>query len=64
IRDAGFMPAQRNNTYDIVSVKDGEDAPDRLVKDWSEHRAQRLHAEQPAESKAELTVSATEAVVE
>ncbi|MEL6796933.1 MAG: radical SAM protein [Planctomycetota bacterium] len=64
IRDAGFTPAQRNNTYDIVSVKDGEDAPDRLVKDWSDHRAQRLHAEQPAESTAELTVGATEAVVD
>lgn len=64
IRDAGFTPAQRDNVYDVLSVKDGPDAPDRLVTDWSRHRARRLHvqreAENPAPSKSgvEVTVSA------
>ncbi|PHQ78861.1 MAG: hypothetical protein COB69_09115 [Phycisphaera sp.] len=61
IRDAGFTPAQRNNTYDILSLKTGDDAPDRQVKDWSNHRAKRLHVESvPVNAKAELTVSASE----
>jgi cyclic dehypoxanthinyl futalosine synthase len=60
IRDAGFVPAQRNNTYDIVSIKDGADAPDRLVTDWSEHRAQRLHTEARPAAGAELTIGASE----
>lgn len=61
IRDAGFTPAQRNNTYDILSLKVGPDAPDARVTDWSRHRA-RLHIEAvPANAKAELTVSALEA---
>ena len=58
IRDAGFIPAQRNNTYDLVNIHDGEDSPDLMVKDWSQHRAQRLHIESEAEARAELTVSA------
>jgi cyclic dehypoxanthinyl futalosine synthase len=45
IRDAGFVPAQRDNTYDILSVKDGPGAPDRAVEDWSTHRAERLHSQ-------------------
>ena len=35
IRDAGFTPAQRNNTYDILKIHDGQKSPDMLVKDWS-----------------------------
>ena len=62
IRDAGFLPAQRNNTYDILTLHDGEKSPDLAVTDWSTHRAQKLHAEQDkgvkAEATAELTVSA------
>ncbi|MDX9910446.1 MAG: radical SAM protein [Phycisphaerales bacterium] len=62
IRDAGFIPAQRNNTYDVLRIHDGPDAPDRLVTDWSQHRARRLHAEAPREPRpvapASLTVSA------
>ena len=65
VRDAGFVPAQRNNTYDVLRVHDGPDSPDKLVSDWSEHRAQRLHAQnasagQDAKAAAgvELTVSA------
>ena len=57
IRDAGFTPAQRNNTYDILNIKTGDNAPDRKVSDWSTHRARRMHAEAPkAENRAQLTV--------
>jgi cyclic dehypoxanthinyl futalosine synthase len=46
VREAGFTPAQRNNRYDIIRVHDeSPEAPDLRVKDWSEHRARRLHAE-------------------
>ena len=59
IRDAGFVPAQRNNVYDILSVHDGVEAPDRRVSDWSAHRAQRLHGEaKPA--VAQVTVGGRE----
>lgn len=59
IRDAGFIPAQRDNTYDIVRVHDGPESPDLRVKDWSEHRARRLHTQSAVErSAAELTISA------
>jgi len=57
IREAGFTPAQRDNVYDIVRVHAGSASPDLRVRDWSAHRAQRLHAEGPAaEATAELTV--------
>lgn len=39
IRTAGFVPAQRDNRYDVLRVHDGTDAPDRQVTDWSMHRA-------------------------
>jgi hypothetical protein len=52
IRDSGFIPAQRNNTYDVISLKDGPDAPDRRVADWSAHRVKRLHVEAPRGPKA------------
>jgi len=64
IRDAGFTPAQRNNVYDVLTVHDGANAPDRLVEDWSTHRAQKLQAQADhsgieGEAKAELTVGQT-----
>ncbi|MAE65309.1 MAG: dehypoxanthine futalosine cyclase [Phycisphaeraceae bacterium] len=45
IRAAGFVPAQRDNRYDLVRIHDGPDAPDLQVDDWSRHRTQRLHVE-------------------
>jgi cyclic dehypoxanthinyl futalosine synthase len=65
IRDAGFTPAQRDNTYDILSVKTGPNSPDLLVKDWSEHRAKKTHQQVTTKGKqagrksepATLTVS-------
>ncbi len=59
IRDSGFMPAQRNNTYDVLSVKNGPDAPDRRVTDWSAHRVKRLHVEAPRGPKAAVGVQPT-----
>ncbi|MEK6701608.1 MAG: radical SAM protein [Planctomycetota bacterium] len=57
IRDAGFIPAQRNNTYDILNIHDGPESPDRRVADWSTHRARKTHQEAPKQAKAVLTVS-------
>jgi len=45
IRDSGFVPTQRDNGYQFIKVQDGEDAPDRQVTDWSEHRVEKLHIE-------------------
>ncbi|MBX3376535.1 MAG: radical SAM protein [Phycisphaeraceae bacterium] len=58
IRGAGFIPAQRDNVYDILKIHDGPDAPDLSVTDWSTHRVRRLHIQAPKTPKARLTVSA------
>ncbi|MFZ4575026.1 MAG: radical SAM protein [Phycisphaerales bacterium] len=58
IRDAGFLPAQRNNAYDVLRVHDGADSPDIRVKDWSAHRTRALHTQNAAAGAASLTVSA------
>jgi cyclic dehypoxanthinyl futalosine synthase len=58
IRGAGFIPAQRDNVYDLLRVHDGPDSPDLAVTDWSAHRARRLHVEAKPPAKARLTVSA------
>jgi cyclic dehypoxanthinyl futalosine synthase len=67
IRDAGFTPAQRNNTYDLIRTHparslDGHVAPDLAVTDWSTHRARRMHQQAPREAKpgaVPLTVGAS-----
>ena len=39
VRDAGFVPAQRNNRYEVLQEHpDTPDAPDRAVADWSTQR--------------------------
>jgi cyclic dehypoxanthinyl futalosine synthase len=59
IRGAGFVPAQRDNVYDLLKVHDGPDSPDLRVRDWSEHRVRRLHQQAPREAKPlKVTVSA------
>ena len=61
IRDAGFVPAQRDNRYDLLKVHDGADSPDLRVTDWSQHRPRRLHVEAPRETKpVTLTVGAND----
>jgi len=62
VRDAGFVPAQRNNAYDIIRTHPaGADSPDGRVADWSTHRAKKLHAEakdtKDSATKVGLTVS-------
>jgi len=60
IREAGYMPAQRDNSYDLLRVHHGPQSPDLQVTDWSEHRARKLHTERPREpATAELTVGAS-----
>ncbi|MGP1347930.1 MAG: radical SAM protein [Phycisphaerales bacterium] len=65
IRDAGFVPAQRDNTYDILKIHDTADAPDLQVTDWSQHRVKKLaqqapRAGSPADGTAlSLTIGAT-----
>jgi cyclic dehypoxanthinyl futalosine synthase len=58
IRESGFIPAQRDNTYDILRSHTGPDSPDLLVKDWSQHRARKMHQEAPRVAKTALSVSA------
>jgi len=62
IRDAGYIPSQRDNTYDVIRTHDGSASPDLQVTDWSEHRARKLHTQHEddtaAENAATLTVSA------
>ena len=58
IRDAGFTPAQRDNTYNILRVHTGPESPNLRVKDWSAHRARTLHRQAPRQAKATLTVAA------
>ncbi len=66
IRDAGFLPAQRDNAYNLLKVHAGEDAPDRRVNDWSSLRKDRLHAQggtpTGGSSPAELSISAAREV--
>ena len=57
IRESGFMPAQRDNTYDLLAVHSGGDSPDLRVTDWSAHRAKKTHQQAPR-TVAKLTVSA------
>ena len=42
IRDAGFVPAQRDNGYELLRVHDQDDAPDLQVDDWSTLRRDKL----------------------
>jgi cyclic dehypoxanthinyl futalosine synthase len=58
IRGAGFIPARRDNVYDVLAVHDGVDSPDLRVADWSEHRVRKLHVQAPRQPKTALTVSA------
>ena len=45
IRDSGFVPAQRNNEYNLLKIHDDDDSPDLRIDDWSTLRADHLHIE-------------------
>ncbi len=51
IRDSGFIPAQRDNGYNLLKVHTGPDSPDLQVTDWSQHRVQKLHIEKGGKAK-------------
>ena len=60
IRNAGFVPAQRDNSYRLLKIHDDSNSPDLQVEDWSTQRARRLHAEGSdlaVSRDVELTVS-------
>ncbi len=65
VRDAGFVPAQRDNAYRILKTHD-TDGPDLHVTDWSAHRPAQsaFAAPQPSEgvtaTAVKLTVGAGE----
>jgi len=53
IRDAGFLPAQRDNEYNLLRVHCGPESPDLRVQDWSQLRARKLHVEHSQRPPAE-----------
>ncbi|CAN5863241.1 hypothetical protein BH11PLA1_BH11PLA1_09820 [soil metagenome] len=57
IRGAGHVPAQRDNRYDVLRLHDGPNSPDLMVKDWSKHRAKKMHQEAPKVAKVTATVN-------
>jgi cyclic dehypoxanthinyl futalosine synthase len=54
IRDTGFTPAQRDNSYDLLAVHDTAASPDLQVEDWSILRAS------PTQDSGEKLVSLTQ----
>lgn len=59
IREAGFVPAQRNNVYDVLRAHIGAESPDLRVTNWADHRLKRLHVQREDRGgTASLTVSA------
>jgi cyclic dehypoxanthinyl futalosine synthase len=63
IRDAGFLPAQRDNEYNLLKVHADGEAPDLGVENWSALRSQRLHIEgEPEPPLVEVSVEKTAGV--
>lgn len=58
IREAGFLPAQRNNTYDVLRLHTGKQSPDLSVTDWSKHRVNKLHQQAPKVIKPSVSAKA------
>jgi cyclic dehypoxanthinyl futalosine synthase len=59
IRGAGFIPAQRDNEYDVLRVHDGPDSPDLRIDDWTTQRVQMVQQlTPPGAAPVELSVSA------
>ena len=61
IRDAGYVPAQRDNAYNLLTMHDGADAPDQQIEDWSTQRIQQLQIEGAAKTNVDLTIAGTSA---
>jgi cyclic dehypoxanthinyl futalosine synthase len=64
IRDAGFLPAQRDNRYELLTVHDGDASPDLAIDDWSKLRTDRLHVElldrEDESAGTDLTIGASD----
>ncbi|MCP3906268.1 MAG: radical SAM protein [Planctomycetes bacterium] len=60
VRDAGYLPAQRDNTYRLLRVHAGPGAPDTRIDDWSSVRAKKLHVEGQDAPAVEMTVGQTD----
>ncbi len=68
IRDAGFVPAQRDNEYNLLKIHESSDSPDLVVGDWSTLRSARLHVQNDddaalngSSAPVELTVNSGQA---
>lgn len=56
VRDAGFVPAQRDNRYRLLKKHSDANSPDLAVKDWSTQRVSKLHRQSaPANGQAGQT---------
>ncbi len=53
IRDAGFIPGQRDNAYNLLRVHADAASPDRLVDNWATQRARKLAIEGADSSNTE-----------
>ncbi len=42
IREAGFVPAQRDSDYQMLQVHESAQSPDLAVTNWADHRVARL----------------------
>ncbi|MHC4217572.1 MAG: radical SAM protein [Planctomycetota bacterium] len=58
IREAGFLPAQRDNEYNLLNTHVATEAPDQAVEDWATLRAQRLVTETGEEPAPTVEVTA------
>ncbi len=58
IRGAGFIPAQRDNQYNLLRLHDGPDSPDLGVKDWTTQRLEMVqHGANAEPETVELKVT-------
>ena len=45
IRTAGYLPAQRDNHYNILQLHEKSDSPDLRIEDWSAQRVKKIPQE-------------------
>ena len=57
IRNAGFIPAQRDNEYNLFRVHHSADSPDLKVTDWSTQRAKKLTIQGRPENETPVSLS-------
>ncbi len=57
IREAGFIPAQRDNQYRHLHVHEGQQSPDHQVEDWSTHRRTNLHRQRPGDEGGQVPLT-------